>query len=127
MQKLPLKKHAIEKEKVGFIEKERALQSMQHEFNDLLQNLRSKENERNLATQKLHYLKEKENNLKDFLEKASGQLKTIGDSIEYTQMQVGEEETRLIELQDRVETAKLDIEDKRRLFDEQKKWSRCIA
>lgn len=111
---------AIEQEKVGFIEKERALQSMQHEFNDLLQNLRSKENERNLATQKLHYLKEKETSLKDFLEKASGQLKTIGDSIEYTQLQVGEEESRLIELQDRVETAKLDIEDKRRLFDERR-------
>jgi chromosome segregation protein len=111
---------AIEQEKVGFIEKERALQSMQHEFNDLLQNLRSKENERNLATQKLHYLKEKETSLKDFLEKASGQLKTIGDSIEYTQMQVGEEETKLSELQDRVETAKLDIEDKRRLFDERR-------
>lgn len=117
---IALEEAAIEQEKVGFIEKERALQSMQHEFNDLLQNLRSKENERNLATQKLHYLKEKETSLKDFLEKASGQLKTIGDSIEYTQIQVGEEESRLIELQDRVETAKLDIEDKRRLFDERR-------
>lgn len=117
---IALEEAAIEQEKVGFIEKERALQSMQHEFNDLLQNLRTKENERNLATQKLHYLKEKETSLKDFLEKASGQLKTIGDSIEYTQIQVGEEETRLIELQDRVETAKLDIEDKRRHFDERR-------
>lgn len=117
---IAIEEAAIEQEKVGFIEKERALQSMQHEFNDLLQNLRSKENERNLATQKLHYLKEKETSLKDFLEKASGQLKTIGDSIEYTQMQVGEEEANLIELQDRVETAKHDIEDKRRLFDERR-------
>jgi len=117
---IAIEEAAIEQEKVGFIEKERALQSMQHEFNDLLQNLRSKENERNLATQKLHYLKEKETSLKDFLEKASGQLKTIGDSIEYTQMQVGEEEAKLSELQDRVETAKLDIEDKRRLFDERR-------
>lgn len=117
---IAIEEAAIEQEKVGFIEKERALQSMQHEFNDLLQNLRSKENERNLATQKLHYLKEKETSLKDFLEKASGQLKTIGDSIEYTQMQVGEEEARLSELQDRVETAKMDIEDKRRLFDERR-------
>ncbi len=117
---IAIEEAAIEQEKVGFIEKERALQSMQHEFNDLLQNLRSKENERNLATQKLHYLKEKETSLKDFLEKASGQLKTIGDSIEYTQMQVGEEEAKLSELQDRVETAKMDIEDKRRLFDERR-------
>jgi chromosome segregation protein len=72
---------AIEQEKVGFIEKERALQSMQHEFNEYLQELRTKENEKNLATQKLHYLKEKEGSLKEFLEKAEGQLKTIGDSI----------------------------------------------
>ncbi|SKA05502.1 chromosome segregation protein SMC [Sediminibacterium ginsengisoli] len=111
---------AIEQEKVGFIEKERALQSMQQEFNDLLQQLRSKENEKNLATQKLHYLKEKETGLKDFLEKAEGQLKTIGDSIEYTQQHVGEEEARLSELQDKVDTAKTDIEEKRRIFDEKR-------
>ncbi len=111
---------AIEQEKVGFIEKERALQSLQHEFNDYLQELRGKENEKNLATQKLHYLKEKETNLKEFLQKAEGQLKTIGDSIEYTQMQVGEEEANLLELQNKVESAKFDVEDKRRIFDEKR-------
>jgi len=111
---------ALEQEKVGFIEKERALQSMQQAFNDLLQNLRGKENDKNLATQKLHYLKEKETNLKEFLDKATGQVKTIGDSIEYTQMQVGEEEAKLAELQDAVENAKLDIENKRRNFDERR-------
>jgi len=108
---------ALEQEKVGFIEKERALQSMQQAFNDLLQNLRGKENDKNLATQKLHYLKEKETNLKEFLDKATGQVKTIGDSIEYTQIQVGDEEAKLAELQDAVENAKLDIENKRRNFD----------
>ena len=111
---------ALEQEKVGFIEKERALQSMQGAFNDLLQNLRGKENDKNLATQKLHYLKEKETNLKEFLDKATGQVKTIGDSIEYTQIQVGDEEAKLAELQDAVENAKLDIENKRRNFDERR-------
>ena len=111
---------SIEQEKLGFIEKERALQSKQHEFNDMLQNLRGKENERNLATQKLHYLKEKEGSLKIFLEKAQGQLKTIGDSIEYTQMQVEDEAGKLLEMQDRVDTAKIDIEDKRQIFDEKR-------
>ncbi len=111
---------AIEQEKVGFIEKERALQSQQHEFNDLVQTLRTKENEKNLATQKLQYLREKETSLKEFLDKAEGQLKTIGDSIEYTQMQVGEEEARLADLADSVEAAKLDVEDKRRNFDEKR-------
>ena len=111
---------ALEQEKVGFIEKERALQSMQQSFNDLLQNLRGKENDKNLATQKLHYLKEKETNLKEFLDKATGQVKTISDSIEYTQIQVGDEEAKLAELQDAVENAKLDIENKRRNFDERR-------
>ncbi|MBY0481170.1 MAG: chromosome segregation protein SMC [Chitinophagaceae bacterium] len=111
---------AIEQEKLGFIEKEKSLQAMQHAFNDLLQNLRGKENDKNLASQKLHYLKEKETGLKEFLDKATGQLKTIGDSIEYTQLQVGEEEAGLLDLQDRAETYKMDLEEKRRLFDERR-------
>jgi chromosome segregation protein len=111
---------AIEQEKVGFIEKERALQAQQHEFNDLVQSLRTKENEKNLATQKLQYLREKETSLKEFLDRAEGQLKTIGDSIEYTQMQVGEEEAKLAELADRVEAAKLSVEDKRQAFDDKR-------
>ena len=110
----------IEQEKVGFIEKERALQAKQYEFNELQQNLRSKENDKNLATQKLHYLKEKETSLQDFLQKAEGQLKTIGDSIQYTQLHVGEEEQRLQELQERVESTKFDIEDKRKIFDDKR-------
>ena len=111
---------AIEEEKVAFITQERALQSMQHGFNELQQNLRTKENEKNLASQKLQYLKEKETNLKDFLEKAEGQLKTIGDSIEYSQLQVGEEEANLTTLQERVDTAQFEVEDKRRVFDEKR-------
>ena len=108
----------IEQEKVGFIDQERALQSMQHEFNDLLQHLRSKENEKNLATQKLHYLKEKELSLKDFLQKAEGQLKGIEDSIQFSQQQIGEEENRLQEMQLQLDSSKLQVEDKRRIFDE---------
>ena len=111
---------AIEQEKVAFISQERALQSMQHGFNELQQNLRSTENDKNLASQKLQYLREKENNLKDFLEKAEGQLKTIGDSIEYSQMQVGEEEANLKGLQERVEEAKMEVESKRQIFDEKR-------
>ena len=111
---------AIEKEKVDFIEKERALQSMQHEFNDLLQNLRSKENDKNLATQKLHYLTEKETSLKDFLQKAEGQLKGIDDSIKFSQLQVAEEENKLQEIQAQLDAAKFAVEDKRQIFDDKR-------
>ena len=111
---------AIEQEKVGFIEKEKALQSMQAEFNMLQQDLRGKENEKNLATQKLHYLKEKENNLKDFLSKAEGQLKGIADSIEFSELQVTEEESKLTDIEEKLALAKEAVEEKRNLFDEKR-------
>jgi chromosome segregation protein len=110
----------IEQEKVGFIEKEKALHSMQVAFNDLQQNLRTKENEKNLASQKLHYIKEKETNLKDFLYKAEGQLKNLGDSISFTQIQVGDESLQLQDLQFKVADAKQAIDDKRQLFDDKR-------
>ena len=111
---------AIEEEKVGFIEKERALQSMQHEFNMLMQDLKGKENDKNLATQKVHYLKEKENSLKTFLSKAEGQLKGITESIEFSEQQVSEEEVKLREMQQRLDIVKSESESKRKWFDEKR-------
>ncbi len=112
---------AIESEKLEFIEKERGLQTMQQAFNTLVQNLRAKEAEKNLAAQKLHYLREKETSLKDFLQKAEGQLKNIEDSIQYTQLQVNDESGRLADVQDRVANAKLTVETGRQAFDEKRK------
>jgi len=111
---------AIEQEKLGFIEKEKALQVMQHEFNELQQSLRLKENEKNLATQKLQYLKEKEAGLKQFLQQASGQLKNTTDSIQFTQLQTEEEELRLKDLQQTFNAAKISTEQKRKSFDEKR-------
>lgn len=111
---------AIEQEKVGFVEKERTLQSMQYEFNILQQDVRTKENDKNLANQKLHYLKEKESNLKDFLSKAEGQLNGITESIEFSQLQVEEEEGKLKELEEKLVAAKEAVEEKRNLFDEKR-------
>ncbi len=110
----------IEQEKVGFIEKERALQSMQHEFNDLLQTLRTKENDKNLASQRLNFLKEKENSLQEFLNKSEGQLKGIEESIEFTQLQVGEEAGKLESLQQQLEDLKEATEERRKVFDEKR-------
>ncbi len=111
---------ALEQEKVGFIEKERALQSMQHTFNDLLQQLRSKENEKNLAAQRLKFLQEKSASLEDFLNKSEGQLKGLEESILFTQQQSGEEQARLTGLQQQLEELKGSVEDKRRVFDEKR-------
>lgn len=111
---------ALEQEKVGFIEKERELQNMQHAFNDLVQKLRTQENEKNLASQKLEYLKEKESSLKIFLQKAHGQVSGIDESIQFTAVQLSEEEGKLTSLQQQLDTTKADVETKRRVFDEKR-------
>lgn len=111
---------AIEQEKVDFIEKEKALQSMQHEFNDLLQTLRSKENEKNLAQQRLNFLKEKESNLQEFLDKSEGQLKGLEESIEFTQLNITEEKNKLEGLEQQLEELKEAVDSKRAVFDEKR-------
>ncbi|GGA91687.1 chromosome segregation protein SMC [Puia dinghuensis] len=111
---------ALEQEKVGFIEKERALQSMQHTFNDLLQTLRTKENEKNLASQRLNFLKEKETSLQAFLDKGEGQLKGLDESIVFTRQQVGEEENKLSGLQEQLESLKESVDETRKVFDERR-------
>src|SRR5580698_7795692 len=111
---------AVEQEKLGFIEKERALQSMQHSFNDLLQNLRTKENEKNLASQRLNFLKEKEESLQEFLSKGEGQLNGLEESIVFTRQQVGEEENKLSGLQEQLESLKDSVDETRRTFDEKR-------
>ena len=67
---------AIEKEKAGFIEKEKALQQQQHAFNELNNSLSVKKKvKRILSVQRLQYLKEREAALKDFLSKSRRTVK----------------------------------------------------
>ncbi len=110
----------LEQEKLGFIEKEKELQTMQHSFNDLVQSVRSKENEKNLAVQRLEYLKEKETNLKDFLQKAEGQIKGIEESIEFTQLQIQDEEKNLTGLYTQLEHLRSEVDRKRAILDEKR-------
>lgn len=111
---------ALEKEKLVFIEKEKALQAMQHAFNEMQQTVRSKENDKNLSAQRLEHLKEKETNLKGFLEKAEGQLKGIDESIGFTNLQVEEEEKSLSGLNEQLEQLRLDVESKRKVLDQKR-------
>ncbi len=111
---------ALEKDRVDFLEQEKALQEQQHNFNELVQQLRTRENEKNLASQSLHFLKEKDASLKEFLERATGQLKNIEDSIQYTQLQHGKEEEALQQLKDKLDAARAETDAKRTLLDEKR-------
>ncbi|HLI92728.1 MAG TPA: AAA family ATPase, partial [Puia sp.] len=110
----------VEKEKLGFIEKERALQSMQHEFNELLEVLRSKENDKNLASQRLNFLREREESLQEFLAKGEGQLTGLEESIVFTRQQAEEEQNKLSGLQEQLELLKETVDETRRVFDDKR-------
>lgn len=111
----------LEKEKQSFIEKEKELQNMQHAFNNMLQHVRTKENDKNLAAQRLEHLREKEASLQEFLGKAEGQQKGIEESIVFSQLQV-EEETRVLEeLNQQLNQLREELDGKRNVLDEKRK------
>ena len=111
---------ALEQEKLGFIEKEKALQEMQHAFNDMLATVRNKESEKSLTAQRLQYLKEREKSLTEFLEKAGGQLKGLDESIHFTSNQINEDEEKLTNLEAKLDELKDSVEQKRAIFDEKR-------
>jgi chromosome segregation protein len=117
---IALEEAALEAEKLGFITQEKNLQDMQHAFNDMLGAVRSKESEKSLAAQRLQYLRERETSLNDFLQKAGGQLKGLDESIQFTSIQITEDEVKLEELEGRLEELKNSVEDKRKTFDEKR-------
>jgi chromosome segregation protein len=109
---------ALEQERVAFIEKEGELHTMQQGFNELVQNVRTKENEKNLATQRLEYLHERQENLSQFLSKAEGQITGIEESINFTQQQIGEQGQTLQSLNAQLEELRSQVDEKRAIVDE---------
>ncbi|MBU6157790.1 MAG: chromosome segregation protein SMC [Bacteroidetes bacterium] len=110
----------IEQERTDFIEKERALQQKQQQFNELLQTIRTKENEKNLAQQSLGFLKDKEKNLNEAIQRDSGQLKGIEDSIAFSGKQLEEEEKQLNSVDGSLNEIKKSVEEKRIVFDDKR-------
>lgn len=115
-----LQEAALEKDKLAFIEKEKALHSRQHTFNDLVQELRSRENDKNLASQRLDFLQEKEGSLQEFLVKTKVQLTHLQENISFTGKQVEEEAKKLQDLQGELGAKKAFSQEKRRVFDDKR-------
>ncbi|MDQ6610023.1 MAG: AAA family ATPase, partial [Bacteroidota bacterium] len=111
---------SVEQQRVSFIEQETGLHQLQQSFNELVQNLRTKESEKNLATQRLQYLKEREDSLSQFLNKAAGQVTGIEESISFTQKQIGEEADVLQTLVMQLEELRFQVDAKRNIVDERR-------
>ncbi|HPH86198.1 MAG TPA: chromosome segregation protein SMC [Ferruginibacter sp.] len=110
----------LESEKLAFVEKEKALQQMQHAYNDMLDKVRSKENEKSLSAQRLQHLKERQAGLHEFLQKAAGQLSGLEESIQFTGAQINDEQLKLEQLEDKLQDLKDAVEDKRKIFDDKR-------
>jgi chromosome segregation protein len=118
--KILLEESALEKQKLQFVEEEKSLQQLQQGFNELVNQIRTKENEKNLADQRLKYLQEKEKSLNDFLSKAGGQSAGLEDGIAFSTLQIQEEEVILKVLQQKIEQLKTEVDQNRQIFDEKR-------
>ena len=109
---------ALESEKTAFIERERALHGMQQSFNQLVQNVRTKEGEKALAAQRLQHLSERQTGLQAFLAKAEGQAKSLEESLRFTQQQLVDEEAALKDVTAQLETVRKDVDARRAIVDQ---------
>jgi len=111
---------ALEEEKLQFLEKEKVLQAQQQSFNVLVQELRGKDNDKNLAQQRLQFLEEKQQSLNDFLLKSEGQQKGLEESIAFTGQQIEEEELQLSAIESQLAELRTSVDEKRGVCDEQR-------
>lgn len=111
---------SLEAEKLAFIEKEKALQVMQHAYNEMLDKVRGSENDKSLAKQRIQYLQERKTGLDEFLQRASGQLLGLEQGINFTGNQITEETAKTEELEEKLATLKEEVEEKRKVFDEKR-------
>ncbi|RFS22046.1 chromosome segregation protein SMC [Chitinophaga silvatica] len=111
---------AVEQDKLHFVAKERELQVLQKSFNEVVAAIRTKENDKNLATQQLTYLREREKNINEFLSNAEGQLQGLETSIEFTEKQVVEETEVFDTMADELETLRDMVEEKKERFQQKK-------
>lgn len=107
----------IEQEKLVFIEREQALQSMQAAYNELVQQVRTREGDKNLAVQRLQYLKERETGLQEFLSKSDAQLKGIEESIAFSRQQLGDEESAYEGVTEQLENFRDEVTRRRTVLD----------
>jgi chromosome segregation protein len=108
----------IEQEKLLFITKEKELHEMQLAFNNLVQQVRTQESEKNLVKQRIHYLGEKEMGLREFINKAEVQATAIQENIGFTQKQVADEQQVMDAMQEELNFFISESAGKKNILDE---------
>lgn len=106
----------IEQEKLLFTEKEKALQQLQQAFNQLVDVVRTKENDKKLAEQRLSYLQEQRRSSVEFLSGADVRLKQFQDAIDAGKKQLAEEEDMLSSMNEEMDKMKISLEEKKQAY-----------
>jgi chromosome segregation protein len=119
---------SVEQQKVKMIEREQELNGLQKQFNDLINRIRQLESDKKLAAQRLEHLKDREKNLREFLEGAGGQSERLEELITISEEQMGEEKIKLESIKEELETLRTGVDEKRQAFDERKRcWNKCAT
>ncbi len=110
----------LEQHKLALIEKENQLQLLQRNFNQLIQNINGKENEKNLLSQKLEHLNELLKSTKESIIDAEKQNEFISKSSIENASRIEIEKNKLEHLIKDLEVTKSLLDEKRTQFDSQK-------
>lgn len=110
----------IEQEKLQFIAKEKDLQELQHAFNELVNSVRTRENDKKLAEQQLTYLFNQKRNSEEFLSGADKKVQQFKEAIDNGERQMQEEVGTLSSMNEELEKLTKGLEEKRQFYTEKK-------
>jgi chromosome segregation protein len=110
----------MEQEKLDFTAKEKALQELQHAFNELVATIRTRENDKKLAEQQLSYLQNQKKASEDFLAGAEDRIRQLGEAITSTGSQVEKEAEKLAAMNTGLQQRREGLEEKRQDYLEKK-------
>jgi chromosome segregation protein len=110
----------VEQEKLDFAAKEKALQELQHAFNELVATIRTRENDKKLAEQQLTYLQNQKKASEDFLGGAEDRTGQLREAIASTGSEAEREAGKLSDMQDGLQQRREGLEAKKQQFLEKK-------
>ena len=110
---LKLKEASLQKEKTKIIDREKSLSSQQKKLNDFINSIQEKESDKKVAEQKLEFLNDRINTLKNSIVNQSDEEKTLKIELKDLVQKIEVEEKALTNIKSTVAEAKAALEIKR--------------
>ena len=110
----------LEQQKLELTKREEELHNLQKAFNELVNQLRSLENEKNLSSQKIQHLNELIKNIQRGIIESTNQTANLNKATQESEQKLATEEDTLTKFKTRLEELRTDLDSKRSVYDEQK-------